>query len=71
MTKLGVLKYLLENNALGKTVSCWNASLKNDVVSICHTCANCIERDANLRKLRDEYAQELTSEQYTTISSFL
>lgn len=69
MTKKDVLKYLLDKNALELTVSCWNAIIEGEVVVSCHECANCIERDKNLRSLAEELKDDLTTKEYDHLVS--
>lgn len=69
MTKKDVLKYLLEKDALELTVSCWNAKVEGEIVVSCHECANCRERDENLRKLAEELKDSLTSEEYNALTA--
>lgn len=55
MSKMDVLRYLHNQGFLELTVSCWNAQLENDVIRTCHECANCLEREENLRGILYEY----------------
>lgn len=55
MTKVDVLRYLNDHGFLDLTVSCWNATLKENVIQTCHTCANCLEREESLRGILYEY----------------
>ncbi|MBI4225601.1 7-cyano-7-deazaguanine synthase [Candidatus Roizmanbacteria bacterium] len=59
MTKLDVLRYLLDKRSLQFTISCWNAELDGKVVKACHECANCQERDARLQELLGEIKGEM------------
>lgn len=60
MTKLDVLRYLLDKRSLQFTVSCWNAKLDGKVVEACHACANCQERDTNLKELLRELEGQMS-----------
>lgn len=55
MTKADVLRYLNDRSFLDLTVSCWNATLAGSTIQTCHACANCIEREKNLRGILYEY----------------
>lgn len=55
MTKADVLRYLNDHGFLDLTVSCWNATLKGNTIQTCHECANCHEREENLRGILYEY----------------
>lgn len=51
MMKAGVLGYLNDRSFLDLTVSCWNARLENGDITTCRKCANCLEREENLRNI--------------------
>lgn len=55
MTKADVLHYLNDRSFLDLTVSCWNAKIVDNTIQTCHECANCIEREENLRGILYEY----------------
>jgi len=67
MTKLDVLRYLVEHDVLQYTVSCWNAKVLNETVVSCNECANCIERNKNLHLLLEELKLELGEEEFSLV----
>ena len=43
--KKDIVAELVKRNLLDSTVSCWNAKLSDGKITVCHKCANCIERE--------------------------
>ncbi len=45
LNKSQLISLLRENELFDITTSCWNAKLDGKSISVCHQCANCLERD--------------------------
>lgn len=43
--KKDLIALLKKKKILRYTVSCWNAKLKDGQITLCHKCANCVERE--------------------------
>ncbi|MCX6794310.1 MAG: 7-cyano-7-deazaguanine synthase, partial [Candidatus Gottesmanbacteria bacterium] len=57
MIKMDVLQYLNDHGVIDLTVSCWNATLRDNRIQTCHTCANCVDREENLKGILYEYGK--------------
>lgn len=53
LTKKDLLKRLADAGILDLTVSCWNAQYDGRKITPCHECANCQERDKNIKELTE------------------
>lgn len=51
MNKRAVIECLMSKHVLDLTVSCWNANFTDGRIVVCHSCANCVERDRCLTEL--------------------
>ena len=50
--KKDLIRLLYEKGALDLTVSCWNANMAGERIISCSICANCIERNKYINKVR-------------------
>lgn len=51
LTKKDLLKRLTDAGMLDLTVSCWNARVEDSKIITCQECANCQERNRNIKEL--------------------
>lgn len=45
LNKSQLIAILRDYDLFDLTISCWNAKLNKNTISVCHQCANCLERD--------------------------